>query len=108
MAAWAYREPIIVHLRAEDGRGALFWANEYEKYEMIDFLLERGADPEATDAQGNKPADLLPAGSRRPKNSKATLDTVQAAAQAKQQQQQYQQQMAAAQKAAQEQQKGKK
>jgi hypothetical protein len=35
LATWLYREPEKVHLRAEDGRGPLFWANEYEKYEIV-------------------------------------------------------------------------
>lgn len=84
LAAWLYREPSIVHLRSEDGRGPLFWASEYEQWEMIDFLIERGADVDATDAVGNKPADMLPAGARRPKNIRSTLNTQQAAAQAAQ------------------------
>jgi ankyrin repeat protein len=79
-----YREPSIVHLRSEDGRGALFWAHEYAQWAMIDFLLARGADPDATDATGNRPADLLPQGAKRPKNM-PQLDEKQAAEQARQQ-----------------------
>jgi len=53
-----YREPTYVHHRAEDGRGPLFWAYEYQKSEIIDFLLERGADPDALDVNNQKPAEL--------------------------------------------------
>ncbi len=53
-----YREPSHVHLRAEDGRGPLFWAYEYDKTEIIDFLLERGADAEALDVNSQKPNEL--------------------------------------------------
>lgn len=74
LGTWIYREPGIVHLRAEDGRGPLFWAYEYEKWEMVDFLLEWGADPDATDRDANKPEDLLPAGSKKPGNVKKTFD----------------------------------
>jgi len=38
---------------------------------MIDFLLSRGADPDARDSNGNRPADLLPSGARRPKQRSA-------------------------------------
>jgi ankyrin repeat protein len=61
-----YQHPAHVHLRAEDGRGPLFWAYEYEKWDLVDFLLERGADPNAVDAEGQKPAELLPVGAKRP------------------------------------------
>jgi hypothetical protein len=55
---WLFREPSAVHLRAEDGRGPLFWAYEYNKQHIIDFLLERGADPDALDVNNQRPEDL--------------------------------------------------
>jgi len=66
LANWVYHQPSIVHLRSEDGRGALFWAYEYAKWDMVDFLLERGADPEARDANGMKPEEMTPPGLKRP------------------------------------------
>ena len=56
---------VQVHLRAEDGRGPLWWAHEYEKWDIIDLLKERGADFDAVDINEQKPADLLPAGAQR-------------------------------------------
>lgn len=56
---------VQVHLRAEDGRGPLWWAHEYEKWDIIDLLKERGADFNAVDINDQKPADLLPAGAQR-------------------------------------------
>ena len=56
---------VQVHLRAEDGRGPLWWAHEYEKWDIIDLLKERGADFDAVDVNEQKPADLLPAGAQR-------------------------------------------
>jgi hypothetical protein len=87
LAAWIFREPGVVHLRSEDGRGALWWANEFAHFDMIDFLIERGADPEATDDAGNSPAELLPASAKRPRNVQK-VNTEQAAQMAKQQIQQ--------------------
>ena len=49
----------LVYLRSEDGRGPLFWAYEYERYDMVKVLLDRGADAAATDAKGNTPVGLL-------------------------------------------------
>ncbi len=36
----------------------LFWAYEYGKEEIIELAKEFGADENATDKEGNKPADL--------------------------------------------------
>ena len=33
--------PELVHIRAEDGRGPLWWAYEYQEAAVIDFLLAR-------------------------------------------------------------------
>ena len=40
---------------SEDGRGPLFWAYEYERYDMVKLLLDKGADAAAVDAKGNTP-----------------------------------------------------
>ena len=32
----------LVHIRSADGRGPLFWAYEYEAYDIVQFLLETG------------------------------------------------------------------
>ena len=38
-------DPDLVYLRSEDGRGPLFWAYEYERYDMVKILLDRGQFP---------------------------------------------------------------
>jgi len=40
---------------SEDGRGPLFWAYEYERYDMVKLLLDKGADAAAVDVKGNTP-----------------------------------------------------
>ena len=65
--------PTAVHLRSEDGRGPLFWAYEYAQFPLVDFLLERGADPEALDVNQQTPQDLLPPGAKRPPSNRDEL-----------------------------------
>ena len=48
----------VVRYRSRDGRGALFWAYEYSKDDMVDLLIAHGADEEARDAAGKKPSEL--------------------------------------------------
>jgi ankyrin repeat protein len=35
-------DPNLVYVRSEDGRGPLFWAYEYERYDMVKILLDKG------------------------------------------------------------------
>lgn len=44
--------------RSADGRGPLFWAHEFARSDMVQQLLQRGADASARDAQGKRPADV--------------------------------------------------
>mmetsp|Transcript_12591 Transcript_12591/g.29622 ORF Transcript_12591/g.29622 Transcript_12591/m.29622 type:complete len:206 (-) Transcript_12591:239-856(-) len=53
------QDPNLVYIRSEDGRGSLFWAYEYEKYDMVKLLLDAGADPAAVDVNGNTPVGLM-------------------------------------------------
>ena len=39
----------------DDGKNALFWAAEADDPEMIQFLLDHGANPHALDSAGNRP-----------------------------------------------------
>ena len=32
----------LVYIRSEDGRGPLFWAYEYERYDLVKLLLDNG------------------------------------------------------------------
>jgi len=52
------RDADLVKYRSKDGRGALWWAYEYGHEDMVDLLLAAGADADATDANGKKPADM--------------------------------------------------
>ena len=51
--------PEWVHMRSEDGRGPLFWAYEYGRAEIVDLLLEAGADENAKDASGLTARQLI-------------------------------------------------
>jgi dolichyl-diphosphooligosaccharide--protein glycosyltransferase len=58
LAAWVDHAPPVVEMRAEDGRGPLWWAYEYERPDMVDLLIQGGADPTATDSLGMKPREM--------------------------------------------------
>ena len=53
--------PRVVFARAEDGRGPLFWANEYGRTAMIKKFLDAGVDGSLRDKNGATPAELAPA-----------------------------------------------
>ena len=38
-------DPDLVYIRSEDGRGPLFWAYEYERYDLVKLLLDKGKWP---------------------------------------------------------------
>jgi len=52
------RDPDLAKYRSADGRGALWWAYEYDQDAIIDLLIAAGADEQATDKFGNKPAAM--------------------------------------------------
>ena len=60
MEAWLKRAPGLIHLRAEDGRGPLWWAYEYDRPDMVALLVREGADPDATDSLGMAPREMAP------------------------------------------------
>jgi len=55
---WIEEYPGVVHIRAEDGRGPLWWAYEYGQYDVVQLLLESGANSELEDKDGKKPAEM--------------------------------------------------
>jgi len=46
------KNPDLVHVRAEDGRGPLWWAYEHKRAQFIDLLHSRGIDQDAKDGDG--------------------------------------------------------
>ena len=60
LEAWLKRAPGLIHLRAEDGRGPLWWAYEYDRPDMVALLVREGADPDATDSLGMAPREMAP------------------------------------------------
>merc|ERR1740133_395326 len=54
--------PRVVHARAEDGRGPLFWAYEYGRTEMIKKLEELTVDNTVRDKNGVAPPEMSPTG----------------------------------------------
>lgn len=48
----------VATTRAGDGRGPLWWAYEYGQDEMVELLLENGANPEERDADGKRPIEV--------------------------------------------------
>jgi len=52
------KNPLVVKVRAEDGRGPLFWAYEYKQPAIVKLLLANGADENAQDVAGSRPREL--------------------------------------------------
>ena len=50
--------PELLYVYAADGRGALHWAYEAGRADMVALLLHEGADPGARDANDQVPSDL--------------------------------------------------
>jgi len=48
----------VVHARAEDGRGPLFWAYEYGRTEMVKKLEDMGVDHTVRDKDGVSPPEM--------------------------------------------------
>jgi hypothetical protein len=55
------QSPAVCKVRAEDGRGPLFWAWEYGHRAGIRLLTEGGAVTDAKDSNGSTPAELAAA-----------------------------------------------
>jgi len=51
--------PNVVHVRSADGRGPMWWAYEHGRTDMVKLLMTNGADPNAIDSKGKKPASLM-------------------------------------------------
>ena len=58
ISTWLSVDPAAAFLRSSDGRGPLWWANEFHQTQIIDLLVASGADPDATDVNGIKPGDM--------------------------------------------------
>merc|ERR1712046_142400 len=54
--------PRVVHARAEDGRGPLFWAYEYGRPQIVKILETAGVDKTVKDKDGMTPPDMAPKG----------------------------------------------
>merc|ERR1711959_595595 len=52
--------PRVIHARAEDGRGPLFWAYEYGRATMIKTLEDAGVDKTVKDKDGKTPPQMAP------------------------------------------------
>jgi len=50
--------PRVIHARAEDGRGPLFWAYEYGRPQMFKLLESQGVDNTVKDKDGMTPPDF--------------------------------------------------
>ena len=58
LEAWLKRAPGLIHLRAEDGRGPLWWAYEYDRPEIVEILISAGAREDLRDAAGQLPREM--------------------------------------------------
>lgn len=52
--------PCLIYVRARDGRGPLFWAYEFKRFDLVRYLISKGAEENERDNQGNLPKDLAP------------------------------------------------
>ena len=51
------KEPMLPHLRSEDGRGPMFWAHEYGRKQIVQLLKSLGVSESRTDVNGKSPLD---------------------------------------------------
>jgi len=57
---WVQSDPSVVHVRAADGRGPLWWAYEYEQTAIQQLLVAAGVDPAEEDSDGNVASTMAP------------------------------------------------
>mmetsp|Transcript_6039 Transcript_6039/g.7385 ORF Transcript_6039/g.7385 Transcript_6039/m.7385 type:complete len:232 (-) Transcript_6039:19-714(-) len=53
------KNPDLVHVRAEDGRGPLWWAYEHKRDQIIDLLHTLGVDQDAQDGDGLMAREMI-------------------------------------------------
>lgn len=58
LAEWIEADPNLVHSRAGDGRGPLWWAEENGRTDIIELLKSYDIDVDAEDDKGMKAADM--------------------------------------------------
>lgn len=51
-------DPLLAHVRSEDGRGPMFWAHEYGRPHMVRALKQMGVSEDRSDAKGIRPVDI--------------------------------------------------
>jgi dolichyl-diphosphooligosaccharide--protein glycosyltransferase len=49
--------PEVAHIRSADGRGPMWWAHEYNRPKMIQFLKKLGVSDELPDSSGRRPGE---------------------------------------------------
>jgi ankyrin repeat protein len=52
--------PCLIYVRANDGRGPLFWAYEFKRMDIVRYLISKGVSETEFDTYGNVPRDLMP------------------------------------------------
>lgn len=55
---WLFQQPDAAFMRSDDGRGALWWANEFGHDEIIQFLVDFGVRTDLKDSEGKVAGDL--------------------------------------------------
>jgi dolichyl-diphosphooligosaccharide--protein glycosyltransferase len=50
--------PAVPHLRSEDGRGPMWWAHEYKREKIVEFLKRLGVSEDREDANGITPLNM--------------------------------------------------
>jgi len=74
LKGWLQATPDLINLRAADGRGALWWAYEFGRMDMVQELLVAGAKADDVDIHGNTPSSLLNKGTAPPGQAQAAHD----------------------------------
>ncbi len=58
-AALLEKDEDLVNVRAEDGRGPLWWAYEHKRTEFIELLQSLGVNEDARDGDGKRASDMV-------------------------------------------------